>query len=198
MSREANKQRTRDALCDTGLRLFAEHGFDAVTVEQIAVEAGSSLRTFFRYYRCKEALLIGGDRIEVVVRELAAPAAGETLTQSLRRVVAQEAARSDLDTERRQLRRKLMESHPSIRRYLRQLFEEWEPTIENTVRARIAAGPDDLRPLVFAQLCTASAWAVTIRGDGQPEQFLDRWLQAASALFTDADNGPDSRSRDHG
>jgi AcrR family transcriptional regulator len=185
MSRAENKKRTRDALCATGLRLFAEQGFDAVTVEQIALEAGSSLRTFFRYFRCKEALLFGGDRIDVIVGLLADPLPGESLLDGLRRVVQHEAGRSDVDTGRRQLRRQLLESHPGIRRYLRQLLEEWEPVIERTVRERLDADPRDLRPLVFAQLCSATAWAVTIRGVDDETGFLERWLVDAGSLLTD-------------
>ncbi|MDP9165248.1 MAG: TetR/AcrR family transcriptional regulator [Actinomycetota bacterium] len=42
------------------LRLARDHGFDAVTVEQISGEAGIAPRTFFNYFPTKEAAVVHG------------------------------------------------------------------------------------------------------------------------------------------
>jgi AcrR family transcriptional regulator len=55
--REANKQATRAGLRQAAERLFAEHGFEATTVAQIAETAGVAERTFYRYFDTKEDLL---------------------------------------------------------------------------------------------------------------------------------------------
>src|SRR4051794_24047750 len=39
------------------LRLFLEHGFDAVSIDEIAGAVGMSGRTFFRYYATKDEIL---------------------------------------------------------------------------------------------------------------------------------------------
>ena len=39
------------------LALFMEHGFEAVTVEEIAAKAGMSRRTFYRYFDSPDAIL---------------------------------------------------------------------------------------------------------------------------------------------
>src|ERR1700685_4024472 len=55
--REANKQATRAALHQAAEQLFAEHGYEATTVAQIAELAQVGERTFYRYFAGKEDLL---------------------------------------------------------------------------------------------------------------------------------------------
>lgn len=59
--RERKKLATRTALAGSALRLSVEHGVDGVTVEQIAIDAGVSLRTFFNYFSSKEEAIVDGD-----------------------------------------------------------------------------------------------------------------------------------------
>jgi AcrR family transcriptional regulator len=57
--RQASKQATRTALMVAAQRLFAERGFEATTVRDIAAAAEVTERTFYRYFDGKEALLAG-------------------------------------------------------------------------------------------------------------------------------------------
>jgi AcrR family transcriptional regulator len=56
--REAHKRATRQALLDAADRLFHERGVSQTTVRDIAEAAGVTERTFFRYFRTKEDLII--------------------------------------------------------------------------------------------------------------------------------------------
>lgn len=56
--REANKLATRQALQKAADRLFAERGYAATTVRDIADAAGVTERTFFRYFAGKEELIL--------------------------------------------------------------------------------------------------------------------------------------------
>ena len=53
--------RTRDALTDAALELFARDGFDTTTAEAISGRAGLSPRTFFRYFPTKESVVFHRD-----------------------------------------------------------------------------------------------------------------------------------------
>lgn len=72
----------RERLQRAALELFAEHGFDRTTTEQIAARAGVTERTFFRHFPDKREVLFAseGELRQLTVDSLAAvPAALEPL-----------------------------------------------------------------------------------------------------------------------
>jgi AcrR family transcriptional regulator len=56
--RARKKERTRDAIGDAAVALFLEHGFDRVSVNDIAAAAEISKPTLFRYFPTKEDLVL--------------------------------------------------------------------------------------------------------------------------------------------
>src|SRR6266487_1803932 len=54
--RERKKQRTRQLIADTAMRLFRERGFDGVTVAEVARAAQVAEQTVFNYFPTKEDL----------------------------------------------------------------------------------------------------------------------------------------------
>jgi AcrR family transcriptional regulator len=58
--RERKKRRMRELIADTARRLFAERGFDAVTVAEVARAADVSEGTVFNYFPTKEDLFYAG------------------------------------------------------------------------------------------------------------------------------------------
>lgn len=53
----ARSERTREALRQAALVRFLAQGVEATSAEQIAEDAGVSLRTFYRHFRSKHDLL---------------------------------------------------------------------------------------------------------------------------------------------
>ena len=138
--RERNRVRTRDEIEAAALRLFLERGYDAVTVEQIADEAGVSARTFFRYFPVKEDVVFG-DHADAVARlreELARTEAGGSLLARIRRSVLkvqQHGSRPELQVARA----RLVGSTPALRARNYQLVEDFEDAVTDAIAAEIGS-----------------------------------------------------------
>ena len=87
--RDRKKLKTRRAISDIALELFASRGVDATTVEEICERAEVSPSTFFRYFPTKEAAAFPEEepRIALVERELLSGRDGEPLHATIRRAV---------------------------------------------------------------------------------------------------------------
>jgi AcrR family transcriptional regulator len=59
---DKHKSRTRRALLEAALELFAEHGYEGTTIDMIVDRAEVSPRTFFRYFASKDAVCLFGER----------------------------------------------------------------------------------------------------------------------------------------
>src|SRR2546423_11654907 len=82
---ERRKAQPRRESGETALALFARQGYDGVSAETIAEEAGVSLRTFYRYFTGKDAVLspIVTDGLDELAERLAARPAPEGLATAL-------------------------------------------------------------------------------------------------------------------
>jgi AcrR family transcriptional regulator len=81
--RERKKQRTRDALIEAAMDLFAAKGYEHTAVHEITDAVDVSERTFFRYFASKEDLVLSfvRDGADAFVAALAArPPEEEPLT----------------------------------------------------------------------------------------------------------------------
>ena len=156
--RQRKKDRTRRLLREGGARLFAERGFAGTTVADIAECADVSVRTFFRYFDSKEALLLPDsvELFEYVEEALAARPAGEEPLHAVCAALAEAAApfaASSLTALTHPL--ESMESVVTTR--LVQAFAEFEDRLTALVLERLRAAspgaepPDaDLRAAVIA------------------------------------------------
>src|SRR3954451_18572882 len=85
--RERKKEATRRLIAETARRLFAERGFDAVTVAEVARAADVAEKTVFNYFPRKEDLFYANmeafeERLLAAIRQRPA---GETVLAAFRR-----------------------------------------------------------------------------------------------------------------
>ena len=144
--RERKKLATRTALHEAALRLVAERGLDAVSVDDIAERADVSPRTFFNYFSSKDDAVLGLDP-EAPARQAAAflaRPAGETPVQALRAVARSQAAEMATDTELWPLRLKVIDSTPALLARLAAAFGEGERVLAAAIAERVGtrAGGD--------------------------------------------------------
>ncbi|HTT53787.1 MAG TPA: TetR family transcriptional regulator [Streptosporangiaceae bacterium] len=87
--RQRKKNITRERIRASALQLFAERGYDATTVGQIAAAAGVSHMTFFRYFPAKEDVALSDSYDPMIAALLEQTPATWPLTQRIRTALLQ-------------------------------------------------------------------------------------------------------------
>src|SRR2546423_10151168 len=170
--RERKKQRTREALIEAAFTLFAQKGFEATTVEEIADEVDVSARTFFRYFTSKEdvALTFQEEQFAALTDALAARPPGEPVMTAIKNAAvdmigACERGDRGFDPERFMCMQKLMATSPALLARSLELAQKKHAVLTRFVADRMGVDPaSDLRPHVVAGAATnafraaADAW----------------------------------------
>ncbi len=171
------------------LRLFARHGFDETTIEQIAAEAGVSRRTFFRYFDSKASVLWGefDSEISVIAEALARVPDSVPIMEAIRQaVVAANHYRAE-DVPELRARMSLLGSAFSLQSSAAAHYDAWERVVREFVAARIGHPPGSLYPLTVSRstlaACRAAYERWSARADGDLTVYLDAALSALSAGF---------------
>lgn len=157
--RERKKERTGAALVAAGLRLFAEHGFDAVTVADVAAEADVAPRTFHRYFPDKVELLFADDQRlrEDVAGALAAAPAGSGPLELVRAVLAVVADAVAAAPEAYAARERLLAPVPVLRARDLAKRAALEQLVAEHLAERLGVDVDaDVRPRWWAGVATAT------------------------------------------
>ncbi|MEV7360332.1 TetR family transcriptional regulator [Kitasatospora sp. NPDC091276] len=98
--RERKKERTRETIAATAIRLFLDRGFDQVSITEIAEAAEVSRRTLFAYFPTKEDLVLQrfADHEGEAARTVRARPAGQPPLEALRAAMLDALARRDPNT----------------------------------------------------------------------------------------------------
>jgi mycofactocin system transcriptional regulator len=174
------------------LRLFADEGFDATTVDQVAAAAGVSRRTFFRYFDSKAAVLWNTfDQDVTTIRRLLAQTSEElTMMDAIRSaVVATNQYRAE-DVPELRIRMNLIGSVPNLQANATLHYEAWEQAISDFVAGRIGQPAESLYPLAVGRavlaVCRAAYDRWVARADTDLQVYLDAAIRALTAGFDPA------------
>ena len=164
--RDRKKQRTSDQLAAAAIDLFATHGFDSVTVEQIAEQVWVSPRTFFRYFPSKEDVLWrNSDSFGAAVsKAILDEPADESALNAVRNAMVALTDVYGADPEAILVRAQIIAGSPSLQS--RDLLEhaKWEAAVEGAVAHRLGVDPDiDMTPALIAAAAGAALRAAYAR-----------------------------------
>jgi AcrR family transcriptional regulator len=146
--RERKKQRTRELIAETARSLFAERGFEHVTVAEIARAAEVSQQTVFNYFPSKEDLVYW--RLESFEEELLATirdrAPGESALTAFGRVLlAQRGLLASDDPDARErltaITRMIVES-PALLAREREVFAAYTASLAALLASEPGGGSD--------------------------------------------------------
>ncbi|MBO0895213.1 TetR/AcrR family transcriptional regulator [Arthrobacter sunyaminii] len=186
--RERKKAQVQAQLVTTAWELFAEHGFAAVTVDQIVEAAGVSRSSFFRYFDTKDAALFHNTRLaldnmeaDFEFRSRSTPPR-QALHQSLLQAATDyEPRRSEYRTLRRLMREDRV-LRASAAAYNQSLLAE----MTSTYLRQLGQGDELAARVEVAVMWAAATVALEswVRADG--EDLLPLTVRALAALHQDA------------
>jgi AcrR family transcriptional regulator len=164
---QRKKERTRQAITDAAMGMFLEHGFDQVSVIQIAAAAEVSVQTLYNYFPAKadlvfdEADQIAGDLVHVIRHR----APGESALSAIRGYFASTPARvgGRRPPEPSPRFRRLVRDSPALRSYQREVFARFEQALTEVLADETGAAPDAVEPFIAAA-ALVSVFRVNLEG----------------------------------
>jgi AcrR family transcriptional regulator len=159
--RERKKQRTREAIVEAALELFAERGFEGTTVAQIADAAEIAPRTFFSYFPSKDDVVFHDfeEQYALVSSWLSEREPGANTFDALRAGIARtfaEQGTAGPELEWKTLRHKLIRENASLAAHSDHLHGKFAELVRDSVAEDLGDAPTDLRPRLVAAAMIAA------------------------------------------
>ena len=183
---------SRAELETRALELFAERGFEATTVEDIAAAAGIGRRTFFRYFASKNDAVWGDfDQGLLDLRERFAQAdPAQPLLDALREAVLAFNRFDPAEVPWHRERMALILRVPALQAHSTLRYAAWRQVVASFVASRLGQPQQALLPQLVAHSCLGAAltayeqWLAAPGTDLQP--LLSQALQALDGSWADA------------
>jgi AcrR family transcriptional regulator len=153
--RDRKKAQTRQAIIDAAERLFAERGFEAVTVEEIAGAAHVTKKTVFNHFQSKEDLALdrAGQYEQVLLAVIRDRPEGTSALDAFRALCRRQG--SELQGIRGHLRRggdifSLIDSSSALQQRMAGHRQRAVASVTAELRRESGTGPGDPWPEVLA------------------------------------------------
>ena len=151
--RERKKRLTRQTLIETATEMFAERGFDQVTVAEIADAANVAAKTVFVYFPSKEDLVFHGEAEmqQSLVERIRHRPAGESPLDAIAGLLTELMSASPRGSvsELDRLLRTLGDS-ASLRARMRLMWERFEEAIADELATETGVPPQSPQPRIAA------------------------------------------------
>ncbi|GIH62551.1 TetR family transcriptional regulator [Microbispora siamensis] len=150
--RERKKAATRQAIADAALELFLEHGFEQVSVRDVAERADVSTTTLFAHFPSKEALVF--DREEEVEAALTAAvrerSEDQGVIEALRAHALESWVRIWSDPRRREFHA-LVDRTPALREYAERMWMRHAAALGAVIAEELGREAGDLECSALAR-----------------------------------------------
>lgn len=181
IQRVRRSEQTRERLQATAIRLFAEEGYDAVTIDRIAAAAGVSHMTFFRNFPSKDAVLLDDPYDPLIAEAVAAqPADRSPLERACNGILAAWTRIPEEHLGDVRLRLQIAVSHPALRARMWENTLETQEAIAHALRSR---GARALEADVAAGACVGALMAALTDWARHGEEPLGNRIAQAMQLL---------------
>jgi AcrR family transcriptional regulator len=156
--RERKKQRTREQIVEAAMGLFAERGYHATTIADIAEAADVAPRTFFSYFPSKEAVVFhNAERdLERMASALSDRLPGETVFDALRRWIDGMFDETMGEEEEVRLQKRLCREDEGLANFQGGVLARMHELLLGAIADDLEEPPDALRPRLVAAATVAA------------------------------------------
>ncbi|HEX3779876.1 MAG TPA: TetR family transcriptional regulator [Pseudonocardiaceae bacterium] len=149
--RERKKAQTRRSLADAALRLFLQHGYDQVSVKDVADAADVSVTTLFKHFPSKEALVFDeDDDIETaLVAAVRDRAPGRSIPAALRAHIL--ATTPDITVPGFAEFLRMTTDTPALRDYGHRMWMRHQTALAHAIAEEVGARPEDVACAALAR-----------------------------------------------